>query len=134
MSMIQKFLGDKPARFAELDGDFWVVAADIVEALGLENTTRALARVPDQQKRKATQAEIQNFTLTPGKGKTRSQAPSLVSEVGAYILIMKSRTPMADAMIEKAAEIFKELRDLLHVDVRRCELAQVAQRAEAHKA
>lgn len=36
-----------PIRFVEKDGEWWAVAADVTDALGLKQTTRAIARLKD---------------------------------------------------------------------------------------
>lgn len=71
-------------RVVMRDGEPWFVARDVCEALGLENVTKALSPLDDDEK----------ITLTNSEGNPRAGIPlmlSLVSEPGLYSLVLRSR-------------------------------------------
>jgi prophage antirepressor-like protein len=77
------------------DGDPWFVAADVCAALDLDNITKALLRLDDDEQQVvdfATLNSIQGVTnqeLNPG------QKINLINESGLYSLILGSRKPEA---------------------------------------
>lgn len=81
----------KPVRWLIREGQPMWVAVDVCQVLELKNTTRALARV----------AEDEKDTLTSSKGIAvdgRAQSICLVTESGLYSLILSSRKPGARAV------------------------------------
>ena len=68
-------------RTVEHDGGVWFVAADVCRILGLENPTRAIKSLDDDEKN----------TLTISKGIPGNPNVNIVSEPGVYKLIFKSR-------------------------------------------
>lgn len=85
---IQLFHNDKfgDVRALSVDGEPWFVAKDVCDALGLNNSRKAVARLDDDEKG-VTSSD------TPG-GEQRVQ---IVSEPGLYKLIMRSRKSEAKA-------------------------------------
>ena len=71
-------------RVVMRDGEPWFVAADVCDALGLDNNRQAMTRLDDDEK-----GVISNDT--PG-GK---QGVTVINESGLYSLIMGSRKPEA---------------------------------------
>jgi prophage antirepressor-like protein len=69
-------------RTVDLNGEIWFVAADVCKALGLDNTTKALIPLDDDE---TALTRIQGI---PGKGEV-----NLVSESGLYNVIFTSRKP-----------------------------------------
>lgn len=73
-------------RVATIDGEPWFVAADICAVLGLDNPTRALSRLDDDER-----------TLISIKGASNGLEVNAVNEPGMYSLILGSRKPEAKA-------------------------------------
>lgn len=73
-------------RMVIKDGEPWWVAIDVCDALGLDNSSRALARLDDDEK------GVTNSD-TPGG----QQKVATVNEPGVYRLIFTSRKPEAEA-------------------------------------
>ena len=77
--------------FLDEDGNPWFVAADICTALDLDNITRAISGLDDDEK----------MTLTISKGHSGqrggAQMMNVISEPGLYSLIFRSRKAEAKA-------------------------------------
>lgn len=76
----------QPVRTLLVDGQPWLVARDVCDALGIENVTRALAGLDEDEKGLHT-------VNTPGG----PQQMAIVNEAGLYSLILRSRKPEAKA-------------------------------------
>jgi prophage antirepressor-like protein len=82
-------------RVVMIDGEPWFVAVDICSALGLDQVTRALDRLDDDEKQVIdfstllNSKGVKNQTLNPG------QKINIINESGLYSLIMTSRKPEA---------------------------------------
>jgi prophage antirepressor-like protein len=99
-----------PLRFVEKDGEWLAVAADVCKALDIENTSQALAAMPDPY---ICQAYIGVDT-----GKKRDGSPAkqqvkvlILSELGVYRLIMRSNKPEAEAFQDWVFNLLKALRE-----------------------
>jgi hypothetical protein len=66
----------------EKDGEPWFVAKDVCECLGLENSSRALSRLDDDEK------GVTSINTPGGK-----QNMAVVNEPGLYCLIATSKKP-----------------------------------------
>lgn len=77
---------NQPIRTIEQDGDSWFVARDVCDVLELENTTRALDSLDEE-----------DLTLLKVKSGGQIREMKLVNEPGLYQLVLKSRTPAAKA-------------------------------------
>ncbi|VHA78491.1 BRO-N domain-containing protein [Streptococcus pyogenes] len=84
-------------RFVENNGEWWAVAKDITNALGLKQPSRAISTLKGVTKSK---------TLTKGG----EQELSIINEKDIYRLVFKSRKPEAEAFQEWVFEIIKQLR------------------------
>ena len=85
MNQVQTFnLGLVDLRVIELDDKPWFFAADVAHALGITNTSMAVARLPDEDK--------SQFDLG-----LRGKVPLIINESGLYSLIMRSDKPQAKA-------------------------------------
>lgn len=73
-----------PLRVVMRDDEPWFVAADVCDALGLDNSRQAMTRLDDDEK-----GVISNDT--PGG----AQQATIINESGLYSLIMGSRKPEA---------------------------------------
>ena len=91
-----------PVRVVVRDGEPWFVAKDLCQILEIRNTSAALSRLDDDEKAIAP-------TPTPG-GK---QSVSIVSESGAYALIMSSRKPGIDKLRKLMSDQIKGSRFIL---------------------
>lgn len=85
-------------------GNPWFVAKDVCRVLELENVTKALYSLDDDEK----------ITLTNSKGNPRAGIPHqyvLISESGLYALVFRSRKPEAKAFSKWVrAEVLPTLR------------------------
>ena len=72
-------------RVVEKDGDWWFVAKDVCDVLGLSNVSATLAKVLDEDEK-----GINTIDTLGGK-----QKMSVVNESGLYSLILRSRKPEA---------------------------------------
>lgn len=87
-------------RFVERDpGDWWAVAADVASALGYRHTPHMLRVLEDDQKGV-------RIVDTPG-GK---QEMAIISEIGIYAVIMRSRRKEAVAFQKWVYEVIRTLR------------------------
>lgn len=86
-----------PIRFVEKDGEWWAVASDVCEALGLKQVTRAIGNAKGVTKSKV---------LTAGG----PQEVNIINEKEIYRLVFKSRKPQAQAFQDWVYEMLKELR------------------------
>lgn len=73
--------GDYNIRALEIDGEPWFVAKDVTEALGIKNTSQAVAELDDDER--------SMFNIG------RQGEVNIVSEPGLYALIQQSRKPEA---------------------------------------
>lgn len=88
MSEISVFNFDTHAvRTLTRDGEPWFVAADVCEVLGLDNTTKALLRLDEDEQ---ALISIQGTHSGPG-----NPMVNVVNESGLYSLVLGSRKPEA---------------------------------------
>ena len=81
--------GDNPVRAIEQNGEFWFVAKDVCDILGLANVTNAIKSLADDEK----------MTLTESKGQKNrggAQFYNVINEPGLYRLVFKSNKPEAE--------------------------------------
>ena len=86
-----------PIRFVEKDGEWWAVAKDVTDALGLAQSTRALSALKGVTKSKV---------LTEGG----QQIVNIINEKDIYRLVFKSRKPEAEQFQDWVFDMLKELR------------------------
>ena len=70
-----------------LEGEPWFVAADVCRALGLGNSSQAIAKLDDDEK--------SGVIISDPHG--REQVTRFISESGLYALVLSSRKPEAKA-------------------------------------
>ena len=76
-------------RTVEVDGEPWLVGKDVAEALGYQNTKKALAdHVDPEDKRQGD-----GVTIRDPLG--REQHPTVINESGLYALVLSSKLPTA---------------------------------------
>ena len=81
---ITKTFNDHDIRIVENDGEPWLVAKDVCDALKVGNPTDAVSRLDDDEK------GVDSETLGG------AQEMNVISEAGTYRLIFTSRKPEAD--------------------------------------
>lgn len=88
-----------PIRFVEIDGEWWAVAADVTDALGLKQTTRAIARLKDG---------VTTSKVIDRMG--REQEGNILNEKAIYKLVFSSHKKEAEEFQDWVYEMLKELR------------------------
>jgi prophage antirepressor-like protein len=103
------------------DGLVWFVAMDVCKALGLENTTKALLALEDDEK---ALTKIQGI---PGKGDV-----NIINESGLYNLIFSSYKPEAREFRRWVThEILPAIRKTGYYQASACETPEIEQQAPA---
>ena len=105
MSEIQLFsYGEEkhPVRTVEIEGEIWFVAKDVCNILELDNVTKALYGLDDDEKSSVRISDcFQDNTLTLSKGIQNRGNPNvnIISEPGLYKLAFKSHKPEAKKFV-----------------------------------
>ncbi|WP_303977228.1 BRO family protein [Streptococcus danieliae] len=86
-----------PIRFVDHEGEWWAVAKDITDALGLKNSRKALKNIKGVSK---------GYTLTNGG----TQKVLIIDEKSIYRLVFKSRKKEAEQFQDWVFEVIKNLR------------------------
>ena len=93
-------------RFVERSGEWWAVAQDVCEALGLKQVTRAMSSLKNVQ-----QYNVCDLTNSKVTSRARdTQAMNIIGEKDIYRLIFRSRKPEAEAFQDWVYETIRELR------------------------
>ena len=93
-------------RLVERSGEWWAVAQDVCEALGLKQVTRAMSSLKNVQ-----QYNVCDLTNSKVTSRARdTQAMNIIGEKDIYRLIFKSRKPEAEAFQDWVYETIRELR------------------------
>jgi prophage antirepressor-like protein len=95
-------------RFVEKDSEWWAAAADIAEALELENVRVELSRMPEAAIYKCY---ISSECCKGKSGQRKGQKVNILSEKGLYRLIMRSNKPEALAFQDWVYGLLKSLRE-----------------------
>ena len=93
-------------RFVERSGEWWAVAQDVCEALGLRYVTKARKSLKNVQQYNV--CDLNNSQVTSRARDT--QAMNIIGEKDIYRLIFKSRKPEAEAFQDWVYETIRELR------------------------
>ena len=95
-----------PIRFVERSGEWWAVAQDVCEALGLKQVTRAMSSLKNVQ-----QYNVCDLTNSKVTSRARdTQTMNIIGEKDIYRLIFRSRKPEAEAFQDWVYETIRELR------------------------
>lgn len=94
-------------RFISIDNEWWAVAKDVVEALGLKQVTRALSNL---QKDGIKESEVTTSKVTSIKAR-KSQKMNVINEKNIYRLAFKSRKKEAIEFQDWVFEVIKTLRE-----------------------
>lgn len=81
------FNGAHTIRVIDRDGEPWFVASDVCKAIDLDNVSRALDRLEDDEKDDVTLSDVIG----------RRQRIAIINEPGMYSLILRSDKPEAKA-------------------------------------
>lgn len=87
-------------RFVQHDGEWWAVAKDVAEALGLKQVTRAINHLPE--------GGVTTSKVIDDLG--RNQVTNIIDEKSIYRLVFKSRKPEAEKFQDWVFEVIKQLR------------------------
>lgn len=87
-------------RFVEIDNEWWAVAKDVAEALGLKQVTRAIHSLPKDG--------VTTSKVIDSLGRT--QDVNIINEKNIYRMAFKSRKKEAEAFQDWIFDIIKELR------------------------
>ena len=94
-------------RFVERSGEWWAVAQDVCEALGLKQVTRAMSSLKNVQQYNV--CDLNNSQVS-SNGVRNMQTMNIIGEKDIYRLIFKSRKPAAEAFQDWVYETIRELR------------------------
>lgn len=87
-------------RFVWHDGEWWAVARDVCDSLGIKLVTRALSGLPEKGV---------HIMKTPTNG--GMQEVNIINEQNIYRLIFKSRKPEAEQFQDWVYNMLKQLRE-----------------------
>ena len=96
-----------PIRFVERSGEWWAVAQDVCEALGLKQVTRAIRSLKNVQQYNV--GDLTNSKVS-SNGVRNMQTMNIIGEKDIYRLIFRSRKPEAEAFQDWVYETIRELR------------------------
>ena len=96
-----------PIRFVERSGEWWAVAQDVCEALGLRYVTKAMKSLKNVQQYNV--CDLNNSQVS-SNGVRNMQTMNIIGEKDIYRLIFKSRKPEAEAFQDWVYETIRELR------------------------
>ena len=96
-----------PIRFVERSGEWWAVAQDVCEALGLRYVTKAMKSLKNVQQHNV--CDLNNSQVS-SNGVRNMQTMNIIGEKDIYRLIFKSRKPEAEAFQDWVYETIRELR------------------------
>lgn len=96
-----------PIRFVERSGEWWAVAQDVCEALGLRYVTKAMKSLKNVQQYNV--GDLTNSQVS-SNGVRNMQTMNIIGEKDIYRLIFKSRKPEAEAFQDWVYETIRELR------------------------
>ena len=94
-------------RFVERSGEWWAVAQDVCEALGLRYVTKAMRSLKNVQQYNV--GDLTNSQVS-SNGVRNMQTMNIIGEKDIYRLIFKSRKPDAEAFQDWVYETIRELR------------------------
>lgn len=94
-------------RFVERNGEWWAVAQDVCEALGLRYVTKAMKSLKNVQQYSV--CDLNNSQVS-SNGVRNMQTMNIIGEKDIYRLVFKSRRPEAEAFQDWVYETIRELR------------------------
>lgn len=97
-------------RFVDHDGEWWAVAKDVTDALGITLAHRAVSGLKDDEVALTNICDSHNVTVTSTRAR-KTQRMYIISEKGIYRLAFKSRKPEAEAFQDWVFNVIKYLRE-----------------------
>ena len=94
-------------RFVERSGEWWAVAQDVCDALGLRYVTKAMKSLKNVQQYNV--CDLNNSQVS-SNGVRNMQTMNIIGEKDIYRLIFRSRKPEAEAFQDWVYETIRELR------------------------
>ena len=94
-------------RFVERSGEWWAVAQDVCEALGIRYVTKAMKSLKNVQQYNV--CDLNNSQVS-SNGVRNMQTMNIIGEKDIYRLIFRSRKPEAEAFQDWVYETIRELR------------------------
>lgn len=101
-------------RFVFQDDEYWAVAKDVTDALGLKQVTGALKGL-DPKGIKI--CGVTNSKVTYSNQAREVQNMNIINEKNIYRLVFKSRKPEAEAFQDWVFEVIKELRQSAGLEI-----------------
>lgn len=96
-------------RFVWHDGEWWAVARDVCDSLGIKLVTRALSGLPSPGIH-TVKIGVETGTKRDGTPATQIVEVNIINEQNIYRLIFKSRKPEAEQFQDWVYNMLKELR------------------------
>lgn len=97
-------------RFIDHNGEWWAVAKDVTDALGIALARRAVSGLKDNEVALANICEVHSMNVS-SNGVRKTQRMYIISEKGIYRLAFKSRKPEAEAFQDWVFNVIKYLRE-----------------------
>ena len=94
-------------RFVEYNGEWWAVAKDVTDALGLSNPTMAMHSLKENE---VALCDLSISEVTSSRARM-TQTMNIISEKGIYRLAFKSRKKEAEAFQDWVFSVIKHLRE-----------------------
>jgi len=96
---------DHDIRTVEKDGDVWLVAKDVCEALGIKNHRDAVARIKGEWK-----ADV-GVSDTSANGVVQARKVVVINEQATYKLAFRSNKPEAEEFTNRVAQFLRDFRE-----------------------
>ena len=97
-------------RFVDHNGEWWAVAKDVTDALGITLVHRAVSGLKDDEVAMTNVCDSHSVTVTSTRAR-KSQRMYIISEKGIYRLAFKSRKKEAEAFQDWVFNVIKYLRE-----------------------
>lgn len=97
-------------RFVDHNGEWWAVAKDVTDALGLSNARKAVDGLKDNEVTCTEICDVTNSYTTSSRAR-KTQSMNIISEKGIYRLAFKSRKKEAEAFQDWVFSVIKHLRE-----------------------
>ena len=102
---VEEWLGNE-IRFVEVNNEWWAVAGDVAKALDIGNVSMFVRGLDDDE------CDISIIEVTSTNKKARkTQKVNIISELGIYEAIFKSRKPEAKEFKKWVKQVIKSLRE-----------------------
>ena len=107
---VETWLGNE-IRFVEVNNEWWAVAGDVAKALDIGNVSMFVRGLDDDE------CDISIIEVTSTNKKSRkTQKVNIISELGIYEAIFKSRKPEAKEFKKWVKQVIKSLRETVGLE------------------